>query len=142
MRLSFVMLFTLSVLVYHQVHAQSQQFVDIGFRGADKFIAIELLTSDGQEALKFTLASTVNPGKAVALSACAYPQQDLEREVSRIEDAQVRSDFKWIFVRSNYSSRPLDLFYPQFRALLERSRPDCPVQDLQKIIDQLESQKG
>lgn len=118
------------------------QLVDIGFHGADKHIAIELTSVDGEDALKFSLSSDTASGKAIPVSKCAYTQASLEQEVQNIADPMVKADFDWIFFRSGYSGTALDQFYPEFKALLERSNPHCPVLDLQQLKDQLDVLKG
>ena len=122
--------------------AQSQfQVVDIGFRDSDKYIEIEFASVNGEEALKFRLASKTN-SKAVLISKCVYPSSLLAREANNIQDKNVKADFRWIFLRSDYSGSPLPQFYPEFKSLLERANPNCPVQDLERLTDQLEKLKG
>lgn len=115
--------------------------VDIGFRGLDKHIAIELTAWKGEAAVKFRLASN-SSNKAVAISSCDYTVSSLEREVGQIQNPQVRADFRWIFFRSDYSATPIGQFFPEFKTLLERANPQCPVMDLERLTDQLDSQRG
>lgn len=117
------------------------EVVDIGFRDLDKHIAIDLNIENGVDTLKFRLASNVT-GKSVPVSDCSYPQTLLEGEVAQIQDPAVKADYRWIFLRSDYSSSPSDLFFAEFKALLERAKPDCPVHDLQHLKDQLNVRGG
>ena len=108
----FKFLLNLSISLHALASNFGTQVVDIGFKGFDKHIAIELTTLSGEDALKFSLASNVS-NKSADVSNCIYLQSSREREVDKIQDPLVRRDFmRWIFVRSDYSSTTIVQFYP------------------------------
>ena len=136
-----LLLFTLTSANFASAQ-NARELVDIGFRNLDKYIAIELTSLDGKDALKFSLASSTKPGQFAPISSCAYPLKALEQQAKNIADQKVKSDFDWIFFRSGYSASPVDLFYPEFKALLERSNPTCPVQNFDSLKNLLDGMKG
>src|SRR6185312_10566085 len=115
----FKLLLILSISVFSIAAKAELELVDIGFKDFNKHIAIELTTLNGEDALKFRLASNLT-GKSVEISKCVYTQSSLEREVAKIQDTNVRADFRWIFLRSDYAATPVSQFFPEFKALLER----------------------
>lgn len=117
------------------------EMADIGFPKSDKHIAIELTTLNGEDALKFRLASNVTD-KSIEISKCAYLERSLRDQVDQIQNPEVQADFKWIFIRSDYSKSLIEVFYPEFKALLERADPKCRVRDLQRLIDLVDKKSG
>jgi hypothetical protein len=69
-------------------------------------------------------------GRCEPLSSCSYSESDILNLVSHLNDENVRKEFRWIFLRSDRPKVSLDVFFPSFKALLERVKPECVVQDL------------
>lgn len=128
--------FSSAVAVGDQVRLQ---IVDIGFREANLYIGVEL-NSPGEE-YSFSLCSSTS-ARCFPISNCKYHQIDLVDEVESIKDESVKSDFSWIFLRSDHSSANLALFLSEFRELLRRVNPKCEVRDLDDLKDRIDPQAG
>jgi hypothetical protein len=115
------------------------QIVDIGFPEANYYIGIEL-DSSGEE-YSFSLCGSTN-SRCFPVSNCKYHQIDLVDEVESIKDETVKSDFNWIFLRSDHSSADLTLFFAEFGELLRRVNPNCKVRDLDDLKDRIDPQAG
>ncbi|MBK7843214.1 MAG: hypothetical protein IPJ71_05885 [Bdellovibrionales bacterium] len=115
------------------------QIVDIGFREANYYIGVEI-SSPGEE-YTFSLCSSTS-ARCFPISNCNYHQEDLVDEVESIKDESVKSDFSWIFLRSDHSSANLAPFFAEFRELLRRANPKCEVRDLDDLKNRIDSQAG
>ncbi len=113
------------------------QTADIGFERYAYYIAVKLLTVEGQDARGFSFRR-ISDGKDVKVSNCAYLAESLKVSINEISDPRIKLNFDWILLQSGYSSIPIDKFYPEFKSLLERARPSCKVLKLQELIDAIE----
>lgn len=116
------------------------QTADVGFRGTNYHIAIDLGTSGGQATYRF--ASRDVTGRAAPMSECAYTEATLIANFNQTQDAAVRADSNWILMRSGFASSSIEQFYPAFKAVLERANPRCSVKPLQTLLQELTTRAG
>jgi hypothetical protein len=115
------------------------QIADIGFSEANYYIGIEF-NSSGEE-YSFSLCGSTN-SRCFPISNCKYLEINLVDEVESIKDEAVKSDFSWIFLRSDHSSTNLTLFFTEFGELLRRVNPKCEVRELDDLKDKINPQAG
>ena len=118
------------------------QIADMGFPTFGYYLFTEPSTLEGQDAFIFSLRSTTDD-KAVKISPCSYPVQSLNAQISQIEDTNIRTDIDFLINRgSKDSSTSIDVFYPEFKSLLERTSPKCKVKTLKELVDEAAPKAG
>lgn len=121
--------------------AFGHELADMGFKDYDKFISSDLGVINGQNVIRFGLASKFT-SKRTPLNTCAYLEDALKAQVRGIQDPQVRGDFKGFFLYGAYSSVTIEEFYREFSALLKRTDPTCPVPELPELLRRFDAQSG
>lgn len=117
------------------------KIADVGFRGDDFYLGILPETIGPEFAYLFSLCSTKQQ-KCEALNECKYGESAIVEQIKLIRDPKVKNDFKWVFLRSDYSSTILDSFFTDLKILLEKVRPNCGVRSLESLKASLKPSAG
>lgn len=133
---SFLVLFLAASSSWAQI-----QVANIGFKGFRYYIAIERVHENNEEFLKFWLQDTKSERRS-EISSCTYSFKALSSQIENSDDLSEDIELRWMLYRSGYSSTSIDKFFPTLQKLLQRTRSDCIVKPLQKLIDELEPKLG
>ena len=97
---------------------------DVGFHGENVYLNIEPFSTDQGFSYFFNLCRT-SSGECKRISNCSYRETSLEAEIQTVKNENVKQDFEWIFMISDYSSEELLPFIDVFVSVLKKANPKC-----------------
>lgn len=131
----------LGTLASFTSNAQGLLLADILFKGGSHNVGIELSKENGEERIRFSVFRS-SDREGILVSNCSYTEASLSAQIQNLTDADVHSSFRWIFLRSDYSSVPIERYYRQLKALLELTNPGCAVESLDNLKAKLAKSVG